>query len=68
MIITEPMNEELMYKALEMYKNQEVSLWKASEIAGTSLMQMLSELPKLKIVFQYDLEELKEDIEYACNK
>jgi predicted HTH domain antitoxin len=51
-----------------MYKNQEVSLWKASEIAGVSLAEMLSELPRQKIVFQYDLEELKEDMEYARSK
>ncbi len=67
-LIDEGLREWKLHKALGMYKNQEVSLWKASEIAGVSLAELLSELPKQKIVFQYDLEELKEDIEYARSK
>jgi len=51
-----------------MYKNQEVTLWRAAEIAGISLAELLSELPKRKIIFQYDMEELKEDLEYARSK
>ena len=57
-----------IHKVLEMYKNQEITLWKAAEIAGVSLAELLSELPKHKIVFQYDVEELKEDVEYARGK
>jgi predicted HTH domain antitoxin len=67
-LIDEGLREWKLHKALGMYKNQEVSLWKASEIAGVSLAEILSELPKQKIIFQYDLEELKEDIEYAHSK
>jgi predicted HTH domain antitoxin len=67
-LIDEGLREWKLHKALGMYKNQEVSLWKASEIAGVSLAEMLSELPKQKIIFQYDLEELKEDMEYARSK
>ncbi len=55
-------------KVLRMYQNQEITLWRAAEIAGVSLAELLAELPKQKIVFQYDLEELKEDLEYARGK
>jgi Uncharacterised protein family (UPF0175). len=57
-----------MNKALEMYRLQKITLWRAAELAGVSLAEMLAELPKRKIVFQYDLDELKEDLKYASGK
>jgi predicted HTH domain antitoxin len=67
-LIDEGLHEWKIHKVLRMYKNQEITLWKAAEIAGVSLAELLSELPKQKIVFQYDMEELKEDLEYARGK
>ncbi len=67
-LINEGLHEWKLHKVLRMYKNQEITLWKAAEIAGVSLAELLSELPKQKIVFQYDMEELKEDLEYARSK
>jgi predicted HTH domain antitoxin len=67
-LIDEGLHEWKLHKALGMYKNQEISIWKAAEVAGVSLAELLSELPKQKIIFQYDLEDLKEDIEYANSK
>jgi predicted HTH domain antitoxin len=67
-LIDEGLREWKIQKVLKMYKNQEVTLWRAAEIAGVSLAELLSELPKQKIVFQYDMEELKEDLEYARGK
>jgi len=64
-IIEEGIKGWKMNKALEMYKAQRVTLWRAAEIAGVSLVEMLEELPRRKIVFQYDLEDLREDLEYA---
>jgi len=43
-------------------------LWRAAELAGVSLAEMLAELPGKKIVFQYDLDELKEDLKYVSGK
>lgn len=62
------LREWKIQKVLEMYNNQEITLSKAAEIAGVSLAELLSELPKRKIVFQYDAEELREDLEYASGK
>ncbi|HOA99863.1 MAG TPA: UPF0175 family protein [Candidatus Atribacteria bacterium] len=67
-IMEEGLNVWKMNKALEMYRLQKVTLWKAAEIAGVSLAEMLAELPKRKIIFQYDLDELREDLEYARSK
>ena len=64
-IVEEGLSAWKMNKAREMYKLQKVTLWKAAEIAGVSLVEMLAELPRRKIVFQYGLEELKADLEYA---
>ncbi len=67
-LIDTGLHEWKLNKALTMYKNKEITLSKAAEIAGVSLAEILSELPRRKIVFQYDMEELKEDLEYACSK
>ena len=67
-IIEEGLSAWKMNKALEMYKLQKVTLWKAAEIAGVSLVEILAELPRRKIVFPYDPDELKEDLEYARGK
>lgn len=64
-IIEEGLDAWKMNKALGMYRAQKVTLWKAAEIAGVTLAEMLVELPKRWIVFQYDLDELREDLEYA---
>ena len=67
-IVEEGLSAWKMEKALEMYRSQKVTLWKAAEIAGVSLVEMLAELPKRKIVFQYDLDELREDQDYASSE
>lgn len=67
-LIDTGLREWKLDKVLRMYKNKEITLWKAAEIAGVSLAELLSELPKQKIVFQYDMEELREDLEYASGK
>jgi predicted HTH domain antitoxin len=64
-IIEEGLDAWKMNKALGMYRAQKVTLWKAAEIAGVTLAEMLAELPKRGTVFQYDLDELREDLEYA---
>jgi predicted HTH domain antitoxin len=51
-IIEEGIKAWKMNKALEMYKAQKVTLWRAAELAGVSLAEMLEELPRRKIVFQ----------------
>ena len=64
-IIEKGLDAWKMNKALDWYRTRKVTLWKAAEIAGVTLAEMPAELPKRGIVFQYDLEELREDLEYA---
>ncbi len=65
-LIEEGLHEWKMHKALSMYKDHRVTLWRAAEIAGVSLSELLAELPKQKIIFQYDMAELNEDLEFSC--
>ena len=65
-LIDEGLHEWEMHKALSMYKDHRVTLWRAAEIAGVSLSELLAELPKQKIIFQYDMAELNEDLEFSC--
>lgn len=67
-LIDSGLREWKIERALEMYRAQKVTLWKAAEIAGISLSELLSELPKRKVIFHYDLDELREDLKYASGK
>ncbi|ALM76367.1 hypothetical protein TBCH5v1_2476 [Thermococcus barophilus] len=55
--------EVRLLTAIELYREGKVSLGKAAEIAGLSIREFLYELRKRDIPINYDLEELKKDIE-----
>nr|QNO49309.1 hypothetical protein HONBAIEO_00003 [Methanosarcinales archaeon ANME-2c ERB4]QNO49441.1 hypothetical protein JHKIABMC_00047 [Methanosarcinales archaeon ANME-2c ERB4] len=65
-LIEEGLHGWKMHKALNMYKDYRVTLWRAAEIAGVSLSELLVELSIQKIIFQYDMAELNEDLEFSC--
>ena len=65
-LMDDGLHEWKMHKALSMYKDHQVTLWRAAEIAGVFLSEMLAELPKRKMIFQYDMAELNEDMEFSC--
>ncbi|MEE8167836.1 MAG: UPF0175 family protein [Candidatus Hydrothermarchaeales archaeon] len=48
--------------ALEEYKIGKVTLWKAAEIAGLSLWEMLEIIKERKISLPYTIEDVKEDL------
>ncbi len=61
---TKNVNKEIMIlTAIELYRENKVSLGKASEIANISIKEFLYELRKRGVPLNYDLEELKKDIE-----
>ena len=64
-LITESLREYKIKRALELYKEGKVSLWKAAEIAGITYREALEELKKRNIPFKYDLEDLEVDIGWA---
>lgn len=49
-------------EALERYRERKISLGKAAEHAGVSLREILSEMGKKGIQFDYSTESLEEDI------
>ena len=67
-LINEGLHAWKMHKVLSIYKDHQVTLCNAAEIAGFSLSELLAELPKQKIIFQYNMAELNEDLEYARGK
>ncbi|MEM4727945.1 MAG: UPF0175 family protein [Candidatus Bathyarchaeia archaeon] len=55
-------------EALEAYRDGSVTLWRAAEMAGISLREMM-ELVKMKqIPIPYTLDDLKRDMEYVRRK
>ncbi len=64
-LIMESLKEYKIKKALELYREGKVSLWKAAEMAGITYREALEELRRRNIPFRYDLEDLKVDIGWA---
>lgn len=54
------LKEYRMEKALNLYRNGKVTLWKAAELAGVSLREMMEAIKARDIPYQYDLEALEE--------
>jgi len=64
-LIAESLREYKIKRALELYREGKVSLWKAAEMAGITYREALEELKKKNIPFRYDLEDLEVDIGWA---
>jgi predicted HTH domain antitoxin len=52
-------------RAVELYRSEKVTLWKASQIWGVSLREMLDELNRLRITAHVTAKDIEEDIEAA---
>lgn len=50
-------------KALEKFRKNEVTTWKAAKIAGVSLSEFLDILAERRMDFHYGMKELQEDFE-----
>jgi len=48
--------------ALRLYEEGRITLWKAAEIAGISIWEMLDKIRIEKIPVRYNMEDAKEDI------
>lgn len=51
--------------AVDAYREGKVTMWRAAELAGVSLRQMMSILNELRVELNYSIEDLESDIEFA---
>ncbi|ASJ02852.1 hypothetical protein A3L09_06060 [Thermococcus profundus] len=58
-----PSEELRLLAAIELYRENKLSLGKAAEFAGISVREFLYELRKRNIPLNYDVEEVQRDIE-----
>jgi len=49
--------------AIKLYQNKEISLGKAVELSSLSLWELLEHLTQMKIPLNYDIVDLRNDIE-----
>jgi predicted HTH domain antitoxin len=57
-----------MEKAINLYRDGKVTLWKAAEIAAVSLREMMETIKTRDIPYQYDLEALEEYVDELLAK
>ncbi|MEM3651060.1 MAG: UPF0175 family protein, partial [Candidatus Jordarchaeaceae archaeon] len=57
-----------MEKALAMYRERKVSLWKAASIANVSLWEMIDKIKEYGIYMDYTEDELAEDLKALSEK
>lgn len=51
--------------AVEAYRGGNVTLWRASEMAGVSLREMMDIAGKSKVSISYTIDDLDRDLEYV---
>lgn len=61
-LLERAIKDHKLEKALERYRNREISIGKAAEEAEVSLRKILSEAGRRGIHFDYTKESLKEDV------
>jgi predicted HTH domain antitoxin len=62
------LRQKKIEEALQSYREGKVTLWKAAEMAGVSLREMMGLVKEKKILVSYTLDDLRRDIEYARRK
>jgi predicted HTH domain antitoxin len=67
-LLAKAIADRKLEKAIALYNSGKVTLWKASEIAGLSLWEMMEIVKQRKISFQYSYEDFREDFEKALKE
>ena len=62
------LREYKIEKALNLYRDRKVTLWRAAELAGTTLREMMETIKARDVPYQYDLEALEEYVEELLSK
>jgi len=62
------LQQERIEEAVRAYQEGKVTLWKAAEMAGLSLREMMELARVRKIAVSYTIDDLRRDIEYVRRK
>lgn len=64
-LLDSALRETRIEEAVQAYREGCVTLWKAAEMAGLSLREMMELVREKKIPVSYTLEDLRRDLEYV---
>lgn len=67
-LLAKAITEWKLEKALKLFQEGKVTLWKAAKIAGLSLWEMMEIIGEKKIPFPYTFEDFREDFEAALKE
>ena len=67
-LLAKAISEWKLEKALTLYYDGKITLWKAAKIAELSLWEMMETIKERKIPFHYTPEDFREDFEKALKK
>lgn len=67
-LLDSALRERRVEEAVQALREAKVTLWKAAEMAGLSLREMMELASEKKIPVSYTLEDLRRDIEYVRRK
>ena len=59
------LQQKRIMEAVKAYQEGKVTLWKAAEMGGVSLREMMELVGERKIPVSYTLDDLKRDVEYV---
>jgi predicted HTH domain antitoxin len=62
------LQQKRIEEAVRAYQEGKVTLWKAAEMAGLSLREMMELARARKIAVSYTIDDLRRDIEYVRRK
>jgi len=63
LFIVNSLKEQTIQDSLESYKSGTITLWEAAQHSDLTLWEMIKEIEKARIHSNYDLTELKKDLE-----
>ena len=67
-LLTKAIAEWKLEKAVALYCNGKITLWKAAKIADLSLWEMVEIVKERKVPFRYAYEDFREDFETALKE
>lgn len=67
-LLAKAIADRKLERAIMLYSNGKVTLWKASKISGLSLWEMMEIVKQRKISFEYSYEDFREDFEKALKE